>query len=122
MGFRWEQSSSSAPKVPVCALRSTLVLGENQRFLVLQKDDIAAAVHPETLIDTFQDRKDIAVGVFGRTGMMRLSSRGDFDPKWMSRLGNAASTNFFDGQHLVSAAALKAAMTRSPMSPCPWTI
>ncbi|MBX3697544.1 MAG: EAL domain-containing protein [Dokdonella sp.] len=79
-----------------------LGIGNNRRFLVLQKDDIAAAVHPETLIDTFQDRKDVAIGVFGRTGRMRLSSRGDFDPKWMSRLGDAASTAFFDGHHLVS--------------------
>lgn len=79
-----------------------LGIGNDRRFLVLQKDDIAAAVHPETLIDTFQDRKDIALGVFGRTGRMRLSSRGDFNPKWMSRLGDAASTAFFDGHHLVS--------------------
>ncbi|SFN29408.1 sensor c-di-GMP phosphodiesterase, contains CSS-motif sensor and EAL domain [Dokdonella immobilis] len=76
--------------------------GEDGRFLILQKGSLAAALHPEMLIDTFQDRKDIAVGIFGRTGRMRLSSRGEFETKWMSRLGGATSANFFDGRHLVT--------------------
>jgi sensor c-di-GMP phosphodiesterase-like protein len=79
-----------------------LGFGKGKRFLIMQKGSLAAVMHPELLIDLFQDRQDIALGLFGPTGKLRLSSRGDFEPDWMSRLGTAAGVNFFDGRHLVT--------------------
>ena len=71
-------------------------------FLVAQKDDLAVAIHPPSLIDTFQDRTGISLGILGGTGKMRLSSRGVFDERWIARLGDVDSVAFFDGRQLVT--------------------
>jgi sensor c-di-GMP phosphodiesterase-like protein len=79
-----------------------LGFGTAVKFLVVQKDDLAAALHPPSLIEDFQDRTGIAVGILGGTGKLRLSSHGAFDERWMARLGDAGSATFFDGRHLVA--------------------
>jgi sensor c-di-GMP phosphodiesterase-like protein len=79
-----------------------LGFGTALHFLVVQKDDLAVALHPPSLIDTFQDRTGIALGILGGTSKLRLSSRGAFDERWMTRLGDAGSATFFDGRHLVA--------------------
>ncbi len=86
------------------AVRSSVALGVGgaKRFLVLQKDGAATAIHPEELIDVFVDRDEVALGVYGASGDTRLSSRGHFDPRWISHLKEAKSTVFFDGDYLVS--------------------
>jgi len=79
-----------------------LGIGDGHRFLTLQKDDIVTAMHPESLIDIFVDREDIALGAYGRSGARLLSSRGYFDSRWMKHLGDAEQARFFDGRYLVS--------------------
>jgi hypothetical protein len=79
-----------------------LGIGDGHRFLTLQKDDIVIAMHPESLIDIFVDREDIALGAYGRSGARLLSSRGYFDSRWMKHLGDAEQARFFDGRYLVS--------------------
>jgi sensor c-di-GMP phosphodiesterase-like protein len=85
-------------------VRTSVALGpaSEKRFIVLQKGTAAAAIHPEELIDTFVDRREIALGVYGASGGKRLSSRGFFDSRWITRLNGAASIVFFDGNYLVS--------------------
>jgi sensor c-di-GMP phosphodiesterase-like protein len=85
-------------------VRTSVALGSasEKRFLVLQKGTAAAVIDPEELIDTFVDRKEVALGVYGASGGKRLSSRGFFDSRWITRFKGAASTVFFDGSYLVS--------------------
>ncbi|HET9031602.1 MAG TPA: EAL domain-containing protein [Dokdonella sp.] len=83
-------------------LSNSLGFNVKNRFLLLQKDDAIAGIHPEELIDVFVNRKDISLGVYGVSSGTRLSSRGFFDPRWLTRLGSKDATVFFDGHYLVS--------------------
>lgn len=76
--------------------------GAERRFIVAQKGEVAAAINPQDLIDIFVDRAEVALGVYGASGEKRLSSRGFFDPRWITRSRGSASTTFFDGSYLVS--------------------
>ena len=86
------------------AVRPSVALGVGgtKRFLVLQRDDVAAAIHPEELIDAFVDRDEVALGVYGASGGTRLSSRGHFDPRWIKRFHDTGNEVSFDGEYLVS--------------------
>jgi sensor c-di-GMP phosphodiesterase-like protein len=85
------------------AMRTLVDLGlaEGVRFLLVEKDGVAAALHAESLVDTFLDRPDVSLGVYGHSGEQLLSGRGVFEPRWMKRLGKDARVRFFDGRHLV---------------------
>ncbi len=85
-------------------VRSSVALGVGgpKRFLVLQKDGAATAIHPEELIDAFVDRDEVALGVYGASGGTRLSSRGHFDQRWIKRFHDTGNEVFFDGNYLVS--------------------
>lgn len=79
-----------------------LGLGDVNGVLVVQNGNIAGTIIPAELIDSFVDRKEVALGVYGSSSGKRIASRGVFDPRWTGRLGDAAETVFFDGSHLVS--------------------
>jgi len=85
------------------SMRSAIDLGvaNGRRFLVVERDGIAVAMHPESLVDTFLDRPDVSLGVYGYSGEHLLSGRGVFEVAWMSRLADQESLRFFDGRHLV---------------------
>lgn len=85
------------------SMRTAVDLGISggMRLLVVEKDGVAVALHPETLVDTFLDRPDVSLGVYGYSGEHLLSGRGVFEPAWMTRLGEREDLRFFDGRHLV---------------------
>lgn len=91
----------SANRIQV-RLSTRLGFGDAAGLLVLQKGNIVGAINPAELIDAFVDRKEVALGVYGHSSGMRIASRGAFDPRWSSLLGDATQTVFFDGSHLVS--------------------
>ncbi len=91
----------SARGAPV-RISVNLGFSKDNRFLMLQKDNVISAINPAELIDVFVDRNEVALGVYGRSSGTRLISRGFFNPRWLKRLGNAASSVFFDGRYLVS--------------------
>lgn len=83
-------------------LSENLGFNKETRFLLLQKGNAVAAIHPEGLIDVFVGRRDLSLGVYARSSGNRLSSRGFFDPRWIKRMGAAETAVFFDGRYLVS--------------------
>jgi sensor c-di-GMP phosphodiesterase-like protein len=77
-------------------------LSGSKRFLVMEKDGFAAAVHPESLLDVSTGIADLSLGVFSRSAKLAWSHRGTLDPKWMASLGAEPHVVFFDGKHLVA--------------------
>jgi sensor c-di-GMP phosphodiesterase-like protein len=79
-----------------------LGLDGGRRFLILEKDHYAAAVHPATMLDVFIDKPDVSLGIYGLNTAVPLATRGTFDPAWARRLGEGDQAIFFDGRHLVA--------------------
>ncbi len=79
-----------------------LGLGTDKPFVVLEMDGLATAVHPETLVDIFVDRPGVSLGLYGHSAGRMLSSRGEFNPRWLTRLGDQDRVRHFDGRHLLT--------------------
>lgn len=79
-----------------------LGFGAGKRFLVLEADGFAVAVHPEALTDVFVERTDLSLGVVGRRSGLVLASRGAFDPEKEARLRGMRKDAYFNGRHLVA--------------------
>jgi sensor c-di-GMP phosphodiesterase-like protein len=79
-----------------------LGVGEGKRFLMLSRGNCAAAIHPESLVDIYVERGDVALGVLGHDGRQSMSRRGVFDQKWVSELAQSEGDTVFDGDYLVA--------------------
>jgi sensor c-di-GMP phosphodiesterase-like protein len=79
-----------------------LGLGAGKRFLVLEEDGFAVAVHPEAFTDVFVENADLSLGVVGRSTGLVLASRGAFDPRPEKRLRGTRKQAYFNGRHLVA--------------------
>lgn len=78
-----------------------LGLGEGKRFLVAERDGVAVAIHPETVVDVYVDQPEMSFGVVGRDGGRVLSRRGAFDPAAEAGLHETSRDSYFDGRYLV---------------------
>ena len=76
--------------------------GVDRRFLVFELDQYAAAIHASTMLDIFIDRPNVLVGIYGASSRQLLAARGNFDPAWAARAGDARDVTFFDGRYLVA--------------------
>ena len=79
-----------------------LGLGKDRQFLVLELGDYAAAIKPSTLLDVFNDKPDVALGLYGLKSGIPLATRGSFDAGWATRKTSGDSYTFFDGRYLVA--------------------
>lgn len=79
-----------------------LGIGEGKRFLLLSRGNCAAAIHPESLVDIYVERGDVALGVLGHDGRQTMSRRGAFDQSWMGELADNNGDAVFDGDYLVA--------------------
>ena len=70
-------------------------------FVVLSAGHYAAAVHPQTLLMETASVPGLSQGVFGRSSGKVWTHSGHFDPSWLTRLGKATRTIFYDGNYLV---------------------
>lgn len=77
-------------------------LGSNRRFLVMEKGGFAASIYPEALIDVANVMPGVSIGVFSRSAKLPLSHRGMLKPEWMTALGPARRRVFSDGNYLVA--------------------
>lgn len=66
-----------------------------------EKTGYTVIVHKDTPIQVFVDRPDISLGIFSVRSKVLLTGRGDFDPVWISHLGDSTSVRFNDSRHLV---------------------
>ncbi|WEN15683.1 EAL domain-containing protein [Rhodanobacter sp. AS-Z3] len=73
----------------------------NRPSVVMEKNGFAAATHPEILLNASTNIPGLAQGIYGRSARQVWAHAGYFDPRWLTRLGDAASATFFDGQYLV---------------------
>lgn len=83
-------------------VHTSVSMGGDKHFLVFERDGYAAAVHPEALLDIAADRPGLSIGVYGRGPQLLWAHRGEFDPSWLSHLGDASRNVSFDGRHLVA--------------------
>lgn len=84
-------------------IRTSVALGGNQRFVVMEKGGFAAALHPAALLDVSTGISDLSLGVYGRSAKLRWAYRGIPDPAWMATLRPGEQLVFFDGKNLVAA-------------------
>ncbi|MCB1577311.1 MAG: EAL domain-containing protein [Xanthomonadales bacterium] len=84
-------------------VRTSVDLGlhQGERFLVLEREHCAAALHIEMLTDIFMDRDDVGLGLLGQRGTQLMSSRGPFHPDWIPRLAGARSVAQLDDRYLL---------------------
>ena len=83
-------------------IRLAVKIGNNEPVTVMERNGIAAAIHPEALLDSPKDLDNISVGAYSQSAHMLFAHRGFFDPAWTNRLGSASSVVFFDGRYLVA--------------------
>lgn len=83
-------------------VHTSVSMGAGKHFLVFERDGYAAAVYPEALLDIAAEKPELSLGIYGRVSQAVWTRRGAFDPRWLSRLGEAQQVVFFDGQHLVA--------------------
>ena len=76
--------------------------GKNHHFLVLQKGNYAAAIHPGTLLDVFPGNRNASFGIFGVSSGVAMGSRGIFESAWPRRLGHRRQVVFFQNDYLVA--------------------
>lgn len=82
-------------------VRIAVKIGNIEPVTVLERDGIAIAIHPETLLDLSRDIGNVSLGVFSRSAHLLWTHHGFFNPAWASHMGGAHGATFFDGQYLV---------------------
>lgn len=85
-------------------IRTMVDVGIGTRFLILQKDHYAVAVHPQTLLDTLGGRPNVSLGIYGNSQHFLLASRGSHEPVWLTRPHDPSKPISFDGKYLVATA------------------
>ena len=83
------------------SLEMALIPGKTFLSSTDEKTGYTVIVHKDTPIQVFVDRSDISLGIFSSIGKVLLAGRGDFDPAWIDRLGDATSVRFNDTRHLI---------------------
>lgn len=67
------------------------------------KTGFSALIHEGAVLDVAPaDSSRLTYGVFGVRSKTELFHHGAFDPGWLSRIGNAHATTFFDGSRIVA--------------------
>lgn len=88
-------------------VHTSVTLGSNRHFLVIEKDGLAATIYPETLLDVSTGNPGLSMGVFSNSAQVPWTYRGTLDKTWMTRLGAAKHVVFYDGKYLVAIQASK---------------
>ena len=79
-----------------------LGLGDDRRYLIIQRGHFVVAIHPATLLGVIADNADTSFGIYGATSRQPMAKQGEFNADWTKQLGSGHDTVFFDGKFLVA--------------------
>ncbi len=74
----------------------------NDRFIVVERDGIAAIIHKDLPLDITLSDEDVSLAIFSTRSPRPLTARGFIAPAWIERLGDHKEAAFVDQGHVVA--------------------
>lgn len=71
-------------------------------FIIVGKNNYAAVIHKETVIETALFNKDMSLGIFSLDNRRAYATRGIINPKWFKRLDNQYQATFLQGGYAIA--------------------